>query len=377
MVTATYLRRKRGEAILCAGSLLACVILIAEVHSELSDHGISISFSFVNHQAGFSWPRQVCFLLVMGAVAASLRSLVHRSIAMALTLSAEVVVMNLSRSPNSSRHPTRALTPLGGPLSTLEGPASSTLRWEEFAARHSCSLESEPSIQKSMDAYRACGASINASAIRREVDHSAQYVGFSIQNQKAAAFGPHVGQWTHRTNPILSDLNALLDQVELPNVQFFAHLHDGTPFPAHTCKPVFAHEKSHAGAWVFMPPRSAAGFVQRAPAGGGELRSEEAIMRVAWHDNKIPFRSKIDKAFFRGSTTGGMYTKATWRSMVNPQPSTLDPQPSTLNTQHSTLNTQHSTLNTQHSTLNPQPSTLNPQPSTLKPRILEPSQVVL
>ena len=356
MVSATYLRRKRGASILCACSLLACVILFAEVHSELGNHGISISASFVNHQAGFSWPRHVCFLLVMGAVAASLRSDVHRSIAMALTLSAEVVVMNLSRSPNSSRPPAQAListplggppaqaltpTPLGGPpaqaltptplgetLSTLEGPPSSTLRWEEFAARHSCSLESEPSIQKSMDAYRACGSSINASAIRREVDHSAHYVGFSIQNQQAAAFGPHVGQWTHRINSILPDLSALLAQVELPNVQFVAHLHDGGSFSAHNCKPVFAQEKSRAGpGGVFMPPRSATGFVQRAPAGEGRLLSEEAIMRVAWLDNTIPFRSKIDKAVFRGSTTGGLYTKANWRSMVNPQPSTLNPQP--------------------------------------------------
>ena len=79
MVSAT--RRKQGAAILCAGSLLACAIFLAEVHSELGEHGVSISVSSVDHQA-------------------------------ALTP-----------------------TPL---LSTREGPPISTLRWEEFSARHSC-----------------------------------------------------------------------------------------------------------------------------------------------------------------------------------------------------------------------------------------------
>ena len=32
-------------------------------------------------------------------------------------------------------------------------------------------------------------------------------------------------------------------------------------------------------------------------------------------DNQVPFRTKLDKAFFRGSTTGGVYTEENWRTM--------------------------------------------------------------
>ncbi|KAJ1478135.1 glycosyl transferase family 90-domain-containing protein [Baffinella frigidus] len=195
----------------------------------------------------------------------------------------------------------------------------STLRWEEFAARHSCRFESEPSIQKSMEAYRACGARISSTSIRREVDQSADFVGVSIRNQQVVAFGPHLASWNRvgtRVRSILSDLQAMAAMVELPNVQFPMHLHDGASFSASTCKPVFVQEKSRTSTGgIYLPPRSAGGFVQRTPERGGELRSEEALMRVAWMDNNTPFNSKANKAFFRGSTTGGVYTKESWRSM--------------------------------------------------------------
>jgi hypothetical protein len=57
-------------------------------------------------------------------------------------------------------------------------------------------------------------------------------------------------------------------------------------------------------------------------------------MHVAWMDNSVPFRTKKDVAFFRGSTTGGVYKKANWRTFprsrvvqVPRRPSTINPEP--------------------------------------------------
>ena len=66
-----------------------------------------------------------------------------------------------------------------------------------------------------------------------------------------------------------------------------------------------------------MPPRSAAGFVSRSVEGRRGVRFEinEMNIRVSRMDNYFPFREKISKAFFRGSTTGGVYTRENWRTM--------------------------------------------------------------
>jgi len=198
-----------------------------------------------------------------------------------------------------------------------------TLRWEEFAARHGCLLESEPSIQQSLQVYyHECGALINSSLIQTAVNRPKDLVGISVRDQKATAFGRNVQVWKPRLYPILADLTALAEQVELPNVQFITWLHDGACISARRCTPVFVQEKSsQCNGGVFFPPRSAGGFVSRftGGAGDGELLSTEANMRVAREDNAVPFGTKVDKAFFRGTLTGGVCSKESWRSMPRTQ----------------------------------------------------------
>jgi len=333
----------------CAGWLLACVILFAELDAELGDHhdnpenrrthGISIYLSLVE-QAGTA--RHFFFICVMGSIfAVTLRSssVVHSLSLIAVLASVEAVVHGMGGMKfGRSRHrapDSHAVVPLAVvPLTVVP----LTLTWEEFSARHGCFLESEPSIQQSLKPYNNCGALINSSSIQREVNRSKHFVGVSVRDQKATAFGPHARQWAARIGHILADLNVLAEQVQLPNVQFITWLHDGACFSSRECKPIFAQEKNRAcDGGIFSPPRSASGFVARSPGGarGGQLHSGEGNMRVAWMDNAVPFRAKKDRAFFRGSTTGGVYTKATWKTMprsrvvqVPPRkPCTLHPNP--------------------------------------------------
>lgn len=196
------------------------------------------------------------------------------------------------------------------------------LRWDEFAARHGCQLESESSIIKSLETYRReCSARADSRKIHTWVNHPdphtldgvlTGWVGFSIHDQKVTIFGLDLSTWQHRTQPIVSDLQTLADQVQLPNVEFLVNLHDGGCCNLTSCQPTFLQEKNVNAVCqggIFIPPRSAAGFVTRS----GVVLKEEDTMRAAREDNQVPFNTKLDMAFFRGSTTGDVYTPQNWR----------------------------------------------------------------
>ena len=187
------------------------------------------------------------------------------------------------------------------------------LAWDHFAARHGCSQESEPSISQSLNAYNECGALVMDFS---SYDHDGPLVGFSILNQEVSIFGPHIAELKWYTTPVLSDLNALADQVELPNVKFLAHLTDGGCFSADSCRAIFATEKRISEPCVrgvFMPPRSSFYFISRAVIGDQFVSEEVNVLSARISTDRVPFHRKLDKAFFRGSTTGGVYNADNWR----------------------------------------------------------------
>ena len=107
---------------------------------------------------------------------------------------------------------------------TPQSPAY--LEWDEFSARHGCRLENEPSIHQSLSAHSHCVTRINSSFVHRVINQSDYVIGLSINNQKVTTFGPNVPAWLDRSNPIRMDVQALADQVLLPNVQLILHLHE-------------------------------------------------------------------------------------------------------------------------------------------------------
>jgi len=199
------------------------------------------------------------------------------------------------------------------------------LTWDEFAVMHGCNLHTEPSVSQSLKPYTEC-AKMNSQEIRRWLNDSDSSVqGFLIHNQKVSVFHSKVrkrSSFQRRAEEIESDLQALVAQVELPNVDFFASLRDGECVSFASCKPIFLQAKQINNVCregIFMPPRSAKGFVSEAgrfsKAGrfsrhdraGGVLREQNTM--------QVPFGNKLDKAFFRGSTTGAYYTPQNWRMM--------------------------------------------------------------
>ena len=77
---------------------------------------------------------------------------------------------------------------------------------------------------------------------------------------------------------------------------------------------------------------------------------------MAREDNAVPFGTKVDKAFFRGTLTGGVCSNESWRSMPRTKlvqvsrhltPSTLNPEPGTQNSTALTINYKPYTMGSQ------------------------------
>lgn len=149
------------------------------------------------------------------------------------------------------------------------------------------------------------------------VSQSDFWLGISIHDQHVGAFGPHIDVWRDRLSQVISDLQAVADQVKLPNLRFMVHLHDGACYSNATCEHIFVQEKNiSCTGGIYMPPRSVAGNVYRLSDGSRGMRSWENNLRIALMDNRFPLRSKVHKAFFRGSNTGReVYSTQNWRRM--------------------------------------------------------------
>ncbi len=263
-----------------------------------------------------AWPRQdfraYCYLL--GALAC-ITCLLHthslRKRVLALTLAVTSVL-------------------LYGPLvhqtmtqSRVAAPGRLVLTWDEFASRHGCHIGNEPSISRSLAPYREkCKGIINTSSIREAVRKS-NGIGISIKpppeegvgrQSQVEVFGSDEAKGRYPTRLwhwFLADLQALAEQVLLPAVDFPIHLEDGFQSTAEECVPTFVQEKTIVSTGgILAPPRSATGMFDLDPS---MVYLYDRNVKIAMRANAVPFKSKLDKAFFRGSTTGTVYTRANWR----------------------------------------------------------------
>jgi len=165
---------------------------------------------------------------------------------------------------------------------------------------------------------------MDSKEIRRWVNDSDSSVqGFSIHNQKVSVFKSKVrkrSSFQLRAEQIESDLQALVSHVELPNVDFFASLRDGECVSFASCKPIFLQAKQINNVCregIFMPPRSANGFVSEAGLFSKAISRQYrtgSVLREQDNMN-VPFRNKVNKAFFRGTMTGANHTPQNWRLM--------------------------------------------------------------
>ena len=205
----------------------------------------------------------------------------------------------------------------------IADPVRLVLTWDEFASRHGCTIEKEPSIRRSLAPYREkCSGRISASSIREAVRKS-NGIGISIKPSHEAGVGrqSHVavfgseeakGRYPDRLwHWFLADLQALTEQVQLPTVDFLVVLQDGFESNVEDCVPTFVQEKKiFSTGGVLAPPRSATGIFDLDPS---MFYLYDRNVKIASRSNAVPFKLKLDKAFFRGSTTGAHFTRANWR----------------------------------------------------------------
>ena len=204
-------------------------------------------------------------------------------------------------------------------------PGRLVLTWDEFASRHGCAIEHEPAITRSIAIYREkCAGRITVGNILESVSRTgSQLIGISISNShaqgdravrssKVVMFGNDDSKKRvfTRWDWLVKDLRALAMQVRLPTVTFPVWLHDGFNGGVEACFPIFVQEKAVTSlGGVLAPPRSATGIFDWEERGADYDKNVKSAMRA----NAIPFKSKKNKAFFRGSTTGGIFSRVNWR----------------------------------------------------------------
>lgn len=212
------------------------------------------------------------------------------------------------------------------PKNLITDPGRLVLTWDQFASRHDCQIELEPAITRSLAPYREkCAGRISTRSIREAVKKT-NGIGISVSNEHQTrvdglvrgsqvtviesdeAKGKHPTRLWHW---FLGDLQALAEQVELPAVEFLVVLEDGFVSSADDWVPTFVQEKKiFSTGGVFAPPRSVRSLFDLDPSMSYLYDSN---VKRATQANEVPFKLKQNKAFFRGSTTGGIYTLTNWR----------------------------------------------------------------
>ncbi|EKX32310.1 hypothetical protein GUITHDRAFT_121519 [Guillardia theta CCMP2712] len=187
----------------------------------------------------------------------------------------------------------------------------SRLSREEFLHWKRC--RRHPYIERSLRPYRAhaCRGRVTRSAIRRSVREDKDYIGVSIKDNHVTYYGTEGTPWENdvRTEEgLIQDIGMLAKEVDLPDMEFICWFNDGfdglsLPNARNECLPVFVQEKPRSSNGILATPRSVQGF-------------SDYILKTASQDNSIPLERKISKAFFRGTTTGGIYTEDNWRNFA-------------------------------------------------------------
>lgn len=112
-----------------------------------------------------------------------------------------------------------------------------------------------------------------------------------------------------RLKPILDSLAELSNHVRLPNIDFVISLDDSTTVPEHpNLAPLFVFSKNkYSKSMVLIPDLDA-------------LMGYGKLTRNILSQNKLTsWASKKNQAFWRGSTTNGIYTSNNWKSFPRAQ----------------------------------------------------------
>jgi len=199
------------------------------------------------------------------------------------------------------------------------------LTWIEFSSRHGCQIQREPAINLSLTPYRdKCKGVLSNTHVQQAVKRS-NSIGISITNtvstvgggwgqSQVAVFGSeeaknrdHDRLW----HDLVVDLQTLAESVQLPSVNFAVHLGDGWSSDASDCIPMFVQEKYvHSSGGILAPSRSTNGIFDRSRR---DYLYDKNV-KIATRAHEVEFTHKKDMAFFRGSTTGGLYTSENWKN---------------------------------------------------------------
>jgi len=126
---------------------------------------------------------------------------------------------------------------------------------------------------------------------------------FKIINNQLLSFDQS-HDWTGRSNIIRNALNFLIDAVGLPNLDMVITMHDGiVDFPKETKGPILTFAKiKNMQCGILIPDMEALDGYDN----NSSLRKEAL--------ESVPWENKEQKVFWRGSTTGGFFTKDNWSS---------------------------------------------------------------
>eukprot|EP00960_Hanusia_phi_P025432 745636-Hanusia_phi.AAC.1 len=204
----------------------------------------------------------------------------------------------------------KAPSPISPRKADMQIQRSKRLSQNEFLHAKRC--KPHPSIDLSLRPYRLpiCRGQVTKSVVRKKVREKQDFIGVSIQDNSVTYFGAEGTRWQKNgrvTNGLIQDIAKVAEEVDLPDVEFIAFFHDGfgglhVPDSKNACVPVFVQEKRRFSDGILATPRSVTGF-------------RDSFMSTAALDNMVPFEQKKNKAFFRGSTTGGIYSLNSWRSL--------------------------------------------------------------
>ena len=300
------------------------ILFMTELDGELGDHhddpmkrrshGFSLYLSMWEFRGHLSDVYRIAiFALVMISIAAVSSSRRALFAALLLTLTSQAVQLALMSQPRRSSK-RNAASAISSKRNEQTAPMSNgidgvrfvkqnrrRLTWEQFASLHACQFQQEPALIKSLEPYRTNACNISIQQIRRAVSRPIRgpggMSGLSIKDNKVRVFGlpptdpPRLWDW------LLPDLQFISEQVDLPDVEFAVWFGDNAHFNANTCFPVFVQEKEASSGGVYAPPRSATGMVRGMDMGLGTLHAAKI--------DPAAFECKEQKAFFRGSNTGG------------------------------------------------------------------------
>lgn len=232
-------------------------------------------------------------------------------------------------------------------LDTAQNPPPSQLRMVEFKAKNRC--QREPTIERSMQILAETNKTFSSDdhdkfllawvqrwpgftslLFRIQILDGSLYY-YYVPGKGMSPPEAHETPMPRRLKWILQDLDSLMHQVALPDVDFFIWLGDGmVPLSMPMDAPDGSTSSITHGA---LDDRFAIMLLQETERGRKTIVAPPRSMmscpdfgKKAAADNGILWENKINKAIFRGSTTGTLSEGQTWRDLSRAKVAMLSQQ---------------------------------------------------